>query len=98
MFFDSNFRLMTLDKHAIQREGIREAVIEIKVEVEGINLRSSFGHRFASAHFSFTCKSEIKTDEKSYVGQMQGEEEWGFGWYYEKLYGTLPDVWPSAPC
>lgn len=87
-----------LEKHCIQWEGIREVVIEVKVKVKGVSLRSSFGHRFASAHFSFVCKSEIKTDEKSYVGQMQGEKEWGFDWYYERLYGTLPDVWPSTPC
>lgn len=25
---------------------------------------------------------DIKTDEKSYVGQMGGDKEWGFDWYY----------------
>jgi hypothetical protein len=86
-----------MDKHGIKSDGIREAVMQIKVEVTGVNLRRSFGHRFASAHFSFTCNSEIKTDEKSYVGKMQGEKDWGFDWYYEKLYGSLPDTWPPAP-
>ena len=84
-----------LEKHGIQQDGIREAVFQVTVEVKEVKLRSSFRHRFASAHFSFICQSEIKTDEKSYFGQTQGQKEWGFDWYYEKLYGTLPDVWPS---
>jgi len=76
--------------------GIEAATLEVNVTVSEVNLRSSYGHRFASAHFTFECQSEIRTDEKSYVGQMIGNKEWGFDWYYEKLYGVLPDVWPSA--
>jgi hypothetical protein len=43
----------------------------------------------------FGCQREISTDEKSYVGRIGGDKKWGFAWYYERLYGTLPDVWPS---
>ena len=86
-----------LDKRRIQRDGILSAVLQVKVEVNEVNLHTSFSHRFASAHFSFLCQCEITTDEKLYVGQMQGEKEWGFDWFYEKLYGTLPDVWPPHP-
>ncbi len=85
-----------LEKHAISRDRIEAATLEVNVTVSEVNLRSSYGHRFASAHFTFECQSEIRTDEKSYVGQMIGNKEWGFDWYYEKLYGVLPDVWPSA--
>ncbi len=87
-----------LEKHGIQLDKIQAATLEMNVVVRDVNLRSSYGQRFASAHFVFECQSEIRTDEKSYVGQMCGDKKWGFDWYYEKLYGTLPDVWPAAPC
>ncbi|HXR37491.1 MAG TPA: hypothetical protein VN776_00270 [Terracidiphilus sp.] len=86
-----------LERHRIQGSDIMEATILIKVKMKGLNTRAPYGHRFASGHFSFECESEIKTDEKSYVGQMQGEKAWGFDWYYEQLYGSLPDAWPSTP-
>lgn len=85
-----------LEKHGIPWEGVKEADFQVTVEVKDVNLRSSFGRRFASAHFSFECQSEIKTDEKSYFGRMQGMKEWGFDWFYEKLYGPLPDAWPPT--
>ena len=85
-----------LEKHRIERAGILEAIVRIQIEVKDVSLRSSFGHRFASAHFFFRCQSEIKTDEKSYVGQMHGDKEWGFDWFYEQQYGALPDVWPPT--
>jgi hypothetical protein len=76
---------------------IQEAVLEIDVAVKEVSLRSSYGHRFASAHFFFDCHSRLSTDEKTYVGHMAGDKKWGFDWYYEKLHGELPDVWPSTP-
>ena len=47
---------------------------------------------------SFVCQSEIKTDEKSYAGQMQGEEEWGFDWYYERILYRKFDHRHPASC
>ena len=85
-----------LEKHRIQGDKVREAVLQISVAVSEVSLRESYGHRFASAHFSFECQSQIKTDEKSYVGKMNGQKEWGFDWFYEKLYGALPEVWPAS--
>ncbi|HEY6304678.1 MAG TPA: hypothetical protein VIX14_16590 [Terriglobales bacterium] len=87
-----------LEKHGIQRDRIEAATLEMNVVVGGVSLRSSYGHRFASAHFSFECPSEIRIDEKSYGGWMIGKKEWGFDWYYERLYGALRDVWPSGSC
>jgi hypothetical protein len=84
-----------LEKHGVDPNGIQEAALEIDVAVQEVNLRSSYGHRFADAHFFFDCHSRISTDEKTYVGHMIGDKKWGFDWYYEKLYGTLPDVWPD---
>jgi hypothetical protein len=86
------------EKHTIPYEQIVAAAFQVQVVVKDVNLRSPYGHRFASAHFFFDCRSEIRTDEKSYVGQMAGDKEWGFDWYYERLYGALPDVWPTTTC
>jgi hypothetical protein len=85
-----------LEKHGIEPDAIREAVLEIDVAMQEVNLRSSYSHRFASAHFFFDCHSRLSTDEKTYIGHMDGDKKWGFDWYYEKLYGKLPDVWPDT--
>jgi hypothetical protein len=84
------------EKHGIEPHAIQEAVLEIDVAVKEVSLRSSYGHRFASAHFFFDCHSRLSTDEKTYIGHMAGDKKWGFDWYYEKLYGELPDVWLST--
>jgi hypothetical protein len=83
-----------LKKHGIEQDKIQEAILEIDVDVQDVKLRSSYGHRFAEAHFFFNCRSEIKTGEKTYVGHMAGDKEWGFNGFYEKLYGSLPEDWP----
>src|ERR1700677_5025898 len=83
-----------LDRHRIQEAEILEAAIQIKVKTKGLNTRALYGHRVASGHFFFECECVIETDEKSYLGQMRGEKEWGLDYYYEKLYGALPDAWP----
>lgn len=83
-----------LEKHRVEENNIHEVRLEIEVNVRNINIRSSCGHRFAYAHFFFDCHSAIRTDEKAYLGHMAGDKKWGFDWYYEKLYGQLPDVWP----
>jgi len=66
-----------LDKHGIQGEGIKEVSLLINVKVDKVNVKSSFGHQSAHAHFSFDCHSEIRTDEKSYTGNMAGEKRPG---------------------
>jgi hypothetical protein len=85
-----------LDKHGIQRDGIKEVSLQINVKVDTVNLKSSYGHQFADAHFSFDLQSEIRTDEKSYRGEMAGEKTWGFDLYYVRLYGSLPGSWPPV--
>jgi hypothetical protein len=86
------------EKHRVPYEQIEAATLEVHVVVKDVQLRSPYGQRFASAHFFFECQSEIKTDEKPYVGRMAGDKKWGFDWYYERLYGALPDVWPTTTC
>ena len=87
--------LKQAEKRGIEKNGILAATLRIKVDVEDVSLRSSGSHRFASGHFFFVCRSEIVTDENTYVGQMDGDKVWGFDWFYEQLYGPLPDVWPQ---
>lgn len=82
-----------LEKHGVEQNKICEVLLDIDVDVQNVKLRSSYGHRFAEAHFFFDCQSAIRTDEKAYVGHMAGDKEWNFDWYYEKLYGKLPEVW-----
>lgn len=86
-----------LDKHGIQQYGVKEASLRIHMMVDKVNIKSSYGHQFADAHFSFDCQSEIRTDEKSYIGKMAGEKTWGFDLYYIRLYGSLPSSWPPSP-
>jgi len=86
-----------LSKHRINSEGIKSVGLQIELKVDKVNIKSSHGHQFADAHFSFDCRSQIATDEKSYKGKMAGEKTWGFDWYYIKLYGSLPSSWPPSP-
>ena len=67
----------------------------INVVVSNVRVKTSFGHIFASAFFEHNCRSEIRTDEKTYSGHHRGAQAWGFDWYYQKLYGdptNLPGV------
>lgn len=82
-------------KHRVPFEAVQSVTMVIRIEVNSIRTTTSYGHRFASAHFGTECRSEIKTDEKLYVGIAKGGKDWGFDWYYERLYGPLPDVWPQ---
>lgn len=85
-----------LEKHGIEKSGIKEVHVQIIGKVGNVRVRSSYGHQFAEARFAFDCRSEIRTDEKLYKGQMAGEKDWGFDWYYIRLYGSLPNTWPPT--
>lgn len=64
-----------------------QASMRINVLVSDVRVRTSFGHVFAQGFFECNCNSEIRTDEKAYVGHRRGAKAWGFDWYYQKLYG-----------
>jgi hypothetical protein len=82
------------EKHRINLVNLRAVIVEVEVGLDELNTHSPYGRKRASGHFFFKCRSEIKTAEKVYVGQMQGDKVWGLDWYYEDLYGCLPDIWP----
>ena len=80
--------IIQLDKHRIPLSSIKRIDFEIRVIVSELKVKTSFGHVFASANFTFDCRSEIRTDEKTYDSQLHNEKAWGFDFYYEKLYGS----------
>ena len=53
-----------MEKNGIDLNMIQEAAIEIDVDVQEVNLRSSYGHRFADAHFSFDCVQQNRNRRK----------------------------------
>lgn len=67
-----------LVKHGIPEGEIAAVLLEIDVDVKEMEIRFSYGHKFSSAHFFFDCRSQISTDEKSYVGHTKGNKVWGF--------------------
>lgn len=88
-----DWMFVQMGKHHIARDGIVAASLNVVAKIDMIRAWPSYGHTFASAHFSLGCESEIKTDERSYLGKMAGKREWGFNWYYERLYGDFPTSW-----
>jgi hypothetical protein len=82
---------MQLAKRNIPLESLRIR-LGINVLVSDVQVRASFGRVFASAHFECSCRSEIRTDEKTYLGHRRGAKVWGFDWYYQKLYGDLTNL------
>jgi len=80
-----------LKKHNVP-PGLAHVRLSINVVVSEIQVKKSYGHVLASAHFDFDCHSEIATAEKTYCGHMRGAKTWGFDWPDEKLYGS-----PLAP-
>ena len=78
-----------LEKHHIPRQAIEIANLKIDVEISQLDVGLSYTHEYSTAYFSFACRSEINTDEKSYTSEMTGEKKWGFSWFYQQLYGSV---------
>ena len=74
--------------HGVELEGIRSASMEVRFEVDAVEVEESFGHVSHSARFRFECASELRTDEKSYTCESSCERQWGYGWYWEQLFGV----------
>jgi hypothetical protein len=58
--------------------GVEVALLEVHMTVANVSVRVSYGHRFGAADFTYQCRSEIRTDEKTYVGVQSGGMRWGF--------------------
>lgn len=74
--------------HGIDAGALVHASMEVAFEVTGIEIKESFGHVSHSATFTFQCASEVRTDERSYSCQSVGTKSWGYGWYWEQLFGV----------
>ena len=74
--------------HNIAVHEVALAQMSVRVVVSNLKFKRSYGHAFYSGSFNFHCQSEIRTDEKSYSGQMSGDKAWGFmGEDYHALCG-----------
>lgn len=74
--------------HRIPADALLYASMEVEFDVAGIRITESYGHVFRSATFHFGCASELRTDEKSYTGRSSGVKAWGYGYYWDKLFGA----------
>jgi hypothetical protein len=81
--------LKQLNQHLISPDGIEAANLKVEVEISQVRVWQSYGHEYATAHFAFDCQSEIRTDERSYISRMSGQQLWAFDWYYNQLYGSV---------
>jgi len=75
-------------RHHVDVAGITGIDMTIEVKVSDVQARTSYGHLFASAVFSFDCCGQVRTEEKVYCGRQSGVKTWGFDYYWEKLYGN----------
>ncbi|MCC7248937.1 MAG: hypothetical protein IT473_09970 [Lysobacter sp.] len=79
--------LKEAEAHGIPFDAFLRASMTVEFEVTNIRIEESFGHTFRSANFGFTCMSELRTDEKSYLIRSCGSKEWGYGNYWQQLFG-----------
>jgi hypothetical protein len=69
--------LEQLKKHQVP-PGVEAAVLEVDIGVSNVTVKESYGHVFGAAEFTYVCRSEIRTDEKTYAGMISGSKRWGF--------------------
>ena len=80
--------LREADVHGVSLEALHQASMNVIFEITGIEVRESYGHVFRSATFNFECSSHLRTDERSYVSSSSATKAWGYGHYWEQLFGT----------
>jgi hypothetical protein len=76
------------ERHHIPREGLALVAMTVDFVVGDVEMKHLFRHDFRSAVFRFDCRSEVQTDEKTYASHQTAEQRWGYGYYWEKLYGA----------
>lgn len=82
--------LKEAEAHDIPADALLHASMNVAFEVTGIDVKESYGHVFRSAHFSFECTSQLRTDEKTYTGHASGAKSWEYGYYWDQLHGEEP--------
>jgi hypothetical protein len=73
-----HFRLWLMEQIEKDRvpPGVESAVLAVDLTVA--NVRAKVPHRLGAADFTYQCRSEVRTDEKTYVGILSGARQWGF--------------------
>jgi hypothetical protein len=82
-------------RNRITKEGLAQVAMTVIFRVRDIKVERSYGVLFRSGIFCFDCRSEVRTDEKTYVSVQAGEKEWSYDYYWEKLYGPAEPLSPS---
>jgi hypothetical protein len=76
------------EHHHISKEKLSRIAMSVDFVVSDDEMKHLVGNGFRSAFFNFDCRSEIKTDEKTYASHQRGQKRWGYDYYWEKLYGA----------
>ena len=87
----ANFRAWLLreaEAHDIPMEALLRASMNVALEVTEIKVKESFANVFHSATFNFECASDLRTDERAYTCRSSGSKRWGYGYYWEQLFGS----------
>src|SRR5687767_14412569 len=71
-------------RHHIPIKELTRATMTVDFTVSDVEVKHSYGHVFRSALFSFDCRSEVRTSEKTYASHQKGQKRWGYDYYWEK--------------
>lgn len=77
------------NRHQIPIASLEEASMRVEFVVSDYNEGQGLLVQLNSAHFYFSCESCVRTDEKSYTSRQDAGKHWGYGWYWEQLYGRI---------
>lgn len=61
--------------------------MSVEFRVTDTILDKPYGHDFRHADFWLKCTSEIRTPEAKYNGSSERQKKWGYGNYWQDLYG-----------
>jgi hypothetical protein len=76
-----------LDKHGIPLAALEQVTMNIDFVVSDIVLHRPYGHDFRHADFLLKCSSKIVTSDGKYDGHSERQKRWGYGHYWQELYG-----------
>lgn len=78
--------------HGIPMAAFSRASMRVAFDVTGLEVREAFGHVSRAATFTFACTSEVSTEAKSHTCEISGSRAWGYGHYWEQVFGTHPRI------
>lgn len=88
-----NWLLKQFEVKNIKDENILAAKMSAEIFITKLRYRDSYGTKSYSGWYQLVCRSEIKTDEKMYIGHVQGESRcMVFASAYNKVYSQPPQL------